>query len=131
MSDWQATFPREARLLHPPQYRAVFAQGEKFVCGGFVIIVAANDHGCARLGMALAKRRMRRAVDRSRVKRIIRESFRYRRDKLPAVDIVVLARNRTASMGNARLGAELTGTWRRIERSVHQGPTSGIHATHG
>ncbi|HET7313321.1 ribonuclease P protein component [Salinisphaera sp.] len=114
----QATFPRAARLLRPSQYRAVFAHGEKFVCDGFVIIAAANGEDRARLGLALAKRRIRRAVDRSRVKRVVRESFRYVRADLPATDIVVLARNRTATMDNAMLTAQLARVWRRLARSV-------------
>ena len=36
----RAAFPREARLLAPPQFRAVFANGEKFVSRGFVVIAA-------------------------------------------------------------------------------------------
>lgn len=115
----QASFPREARLLAPLQFRAVFANGDKFVCSSFVIIAAANGQAHARLGLALAKRRLHRAVDRNRVKRIIRESFRHHAQlDLPAVDIVVLARSRTARMDNARLNSDLAGIWRRIQRSM-------------
>ena len=42
----------------------------------------------ARLGLIVAKRVLKRAVDRNRAKRIIRESFRRRLD-LPPVDVVV------------------------------------------
>lgn len=131
MSQQQATFPRKVRLLEPSQYRAVFSRGEKYICGGFVVIVATNGNSHARLGMAVAKRRIHRAVDRNRVKRVIRESFRHRLNCLPAIDIVVLVRSKTAGMNNARLSNELAGIWRRIERSVHWNPTSGVHATHG
>lgn len=41
-----------------------------------------------RLGLIVGKRFLRRAVDRNRAKRMIRESFRQARD-LPAMDIVV------------------------------------------
>ncbi|WP_423822336.1 ribonuclease P protein component [Salinisphaera sp. SPP-AMP-43] len=118
MTDQQATFPRAARLLRPPQYRAVFARGEKFVCDGFVVIAATSDEPRARLGLALAKRRIRRAVDRNRVKRLVRESFRTVRSDLPAVDIVVLARSRTATMDNAALTGQLGRIWRRVARNA-------------
>lgn len=119
MSCQQASFPRTARLLRSSQYTAVFARGDKFVCDGFVVIAAANSEAHARLGLALAKRRIRRAVDRGRVKRAIRESFRRVRSDLPATDIVVLARNRTATMDNAELTAQLARIWRRLARSAH------------
>ena len=43
----------------------------------------------ARLGLVIGKKLLRRAVDRNRVKRCIRESFRLRRSDLPACDLIV------------------------------------------
>ena len=43
----------------------------------------------ARLGLVVAKKLLKRAVDRNRVKRVVREQFRLRRSALPAVDLVV------------------------------------------
>ena len=45
-----------------------------------------------RLGLAIAKRLMPRAVDRNRTRRLIRESFRAHQTKLPNRDYVVFAR---------------------------------------
>lgn len=120
MSGRQAAFPRDARLLRPAAYRAVFAKGGKFVCPGFVVIAAANERDNPRLGLALAKRRIGRAVDRNRVKRVVRESFRHHQATLGAHDLVILARSRTAQFSNADLFAQLTRVWGRIAAS----PTS-------
>jgi ribonuclease P protein component len=46
-----------------------------------------------RLGLAIAKRLMPRAVDRNRTKRLVREAFRHGRHALPARDYVVFARD--------------------------------------
>ena len=43
----------------------------------------------ARLGLVIGKKLLRRAVDRNRVKRCIRERFRLRRSDLPACDLIV------------------------------------------
>ena len=43
----------------------------------------------ARLGLVVGKKLLKRAVDRNRVKRIIREQFRQRRESLPACDLIV------------------------------------------
>jgi ribonuclease P protein component len=48
-----------------------------------------NRVGHARLGMVVPKRLLRRAVDRNRVKRCIRERFRLNLAELPACDFVV------------------------------------------
>lgn len=46
----------------------------------------------ARLGLAVSKKQARHAVDRNRLKRLIRESFRLYRHSLPQLDIVVMVR---------------------------------------
>ncbi len=43
----------------------------------------------ARLGLVVGKKLVKRAVDRNRVKRVIREEFRRCRPNLPPVDLVV------------------------------------------
>ena len=58
----RAAFPREARLLAPPQFRAVFADGEKFVSRGFVLIAARSPAGRSRLGLALATTGKQRVI---------------------------------------------------------------------
>ena len=45
--------------------------------------------------MIASKRTFRRAVDRNRAKRLLREAFRLERDSLPCVcDVVLIARKR-------------------------------------
>ncbi len=43
----------------------------------------------ARLGLVVGKKLLKRAVDRNRVKRIVREQFRLCRPDLPACDMIV------------------------------------------
>ena len=120
----RAAFPREARLLAPPQFRAVFANGEKFVSRGFVVIAAPSTADRSRLGLALAKRRLKRAVDRNRVKRVVRESFRHHQHGSASVDIVILARSRTGYMTNAELFDQLSRLWSKItaSKTLHTDP---------
>ncbi|MES1924153.1 ribonuclease P protein component [Salinisphaera sp. T31B1] len=113
----QAAFPKTARLRNAGDFRAVFKHGSKKVSAGFVVIFAPGSAMRARLGLALAKRRIARSVDRNRVKRVLRESFRCHQQGLGNVDIVVLARSRTASMSNAELFAQLATIWPSIARS--------------
>lgn len=56
----------------------------------FRILSMPSDH--PRLGLAIAKRLISRAVDRNRVKRLVRESFRLHQPRLPSRDYVVFAR---------------------------------------
>lgn len=47
----------------------------------------------ARLGLVVAKRVIRQAVHRNRIKRVIRESFRVHQHLLVGLDLVVLVRS--------------------------------------
>ena len=53
--------------------------------------------GEARLGMAVSIRAAGNAVNRNRLRRLIRESFRMHREEMPAVDVLVTARAAAAT----------------------------------
>jgi len=61
----------------------------------------------ARLGLAIAKKRARKATTRSRLKRIARESFRHRRTALRGLDIVVMNKDPAAKAAPADLRQSL------------------------
>lgn len=56
----------------------------------------------ARLGLIVPRRHLKRAVERNRIKRQIRECFRKSRKSLPPMDIIVMARAGIAGCSNAR-----------------------------
>lgn len=74
-----------------------------------------NDLGHARLGLAISKRVSKRAVERNRIKRVIRESFRSGRTELPQVDVLVIARSSAAATVNAVLRADLARAWQALQ----------------
>ncbi len=83
------TFGRGRRLLTKREFDAVLRQPLlRIRRGGLWLAARPNSVGVSRLGMIVAKRVVRRAVGRNRVKRMIRESFRQRAS-LPAADLVV------------------------------------------
>ncbi len=99
----------------------MFSQGRKFVRPGVVLIAAPSTQVEARLGLALAKRRIARSVDRNRIKRVVRESFRHARSSLGPVDIVVLARSRSGELSNRDLFGQLAAIWPDIATMAHAG----------
>lgn len=74
----------------------------------------------ARLGLAVSKRAAKRAVDRSRLKRLARESFR-RESTLVGCDVVVIARPAAAGATNAELRASLGAHFERL-RALDSAP---------
>ena len=64
--------------------------------------------------MAVGVRAVGAAVTRNRVRRLIRESFRLRRQELPAVDIFVIARSGVRSASNTQIFMSLARHWQEI-----------------
>jgi len=82
--------PRDCRLTRKQQFdRVLSARTTQVRRGPFRVYAVANGEPCARLGLIVGKRQAKRAVDRNRIKRALRESFRSQRLALSGVDIVV------------------------------------------
>ncbi|QEL12636.1 ribonuclease P protein component [Kushneria phosphatilytica] len=112
-------FPRRMRLLSSGDYRQVFEQTAFRIHGrGFLALAIPNRQGHVRVGLVISRKNARRAVDRNRLKRLIRESVRHRQHWLPAVDIVVLARRDASSLDNDTITRQLHGMWRRLTKEV-------------
>jgi ribonuclease P protein component len=78
------------------------------------VLVLPNDISHARIGLSISARAVGNAVERNRIKRVIRESFRLREENLPAVDIVVNARSGVASVDNEALRTSLEHHWNLV-----------------
>jgi ribonuclease P protein component len=82
----------------------------------FTVIMRPNDAGRARLGLAVGIKAAGNAVQRNRIKRLVRESFRHRQHDLPSVDVVVNARPAAVQASHDELRASLVQHWDRIVR---------------
>ena len=84
------SFDKKSRLLNKAAFDYVFSEAKKTTTKEFIILYRENNIGHARLGLAIAKKKVLKAHDRNYIKRLFRESFRI--NSLPAVDIVILAK---------------------------------------
>lgn len=97
-------FDKSLRLLNAHDYKAVFDGASLKVSSPQILFLARlNGHTSPRLGLVIAKKNVRLAVERNRVKRIIRENFRQQQSQLEGLDIVVLARRGLDTLGNPEL----------------------------
>ena len=108
------TFPAHKRLRRKSEFDAAYARGRRFGNGFFAVTASSNDKFGARLGMAVAVRTAGNAVERNRIRRIVRESFRLHQHALPSVDLVVSARPKARGAPGAELHASLVELWKNI-----------------
>ena len=110
-------FGKNLRLLTAPDYQAVFSQAEfKVSRPQFLILAIRHGNVNPRLGLVIAKKNIRLAVQRNRVKRLIRESFRHHQHLLTGLDIVILARKGLDATDNAATTQLLETLWQDLVR---------------
>ncbi len=110
-------FPRDRRLLRPAEFQRIFKGADWRVSSAtFTLLVVANELGHPRLGVALSKRQVRLAVERNRIRRQLRESFRQHQQMLGGVDIVVLGRAGIAGISTQELRAAIDRSWEELEK---------------
>ncbi len=110
------TFTRELRLLTPAQFKSVFTKPIKASSAEITLLAIPNSEQHPRLGLTVAKRFVKKAHQRNRIKRIIRDNFRLHQHELPPIDIVVLVRNGVVEMDNTDLHKLVEKLWRKINR---------------
>lgn len=110
------SFPKAARLLRPGDYAKVFDDVQvRIPDKHFLILATPNSLGHARIGLIFSKRNLKLAVQRNRIKRLVRESFRLNTN-LPAMDIVVLGRQGLATQPGSDVARSLEHIWQRLIR---------------
>ena len=88
-------------------------QARIFKDSDFLIRYLDNHQGHARLGMAISKKRVKHAVKRNRIKRIIRETFRKYRLRLPSRDYMISYRGAQNRIDALMLHKRLMYFWER------------------
>lgn len=111
-------FPRELRLLAPINFKYVFQDPLRAISPEITILARSNQLTHPRLGLTVAKKHLKRAHDRNRIKRLCRESFRLLQHDLPNCDFVIVAKPGIGKLDNRTLSQTLDKLWKRHIRLV-------------
>ena len=116
--------PKRGRLSRSADFERVYRQGRSVANRWLVLYAFPNADTAAgpRLGLSVS-RKVGGAVDRNRVKRLLREAFRAEADRVPADrDIVVVARPEARELA-AREG--LAGVRRALDELIGRALAEG------
>ncbi|MCG7374543.1 ribonuclease P protein component [Pseudomonas luteola] len=122
-------FSREKRLLTSRQFQNVFDSPTIKVPGNSVLLlVRQNGLSHARLGLVIGKKSVKLSVERNRLKRVLRDSFRHHQHMLEGLDIVVIARKGFGDIENSDLHQHLGKLWNRLARKQLQKTDPSEHS---
>ena len=116
-------FPKASRLLTADDYQAVFANNHyKVSCRHFLILALRNSEASSRLGLVVAKKNIASAAQRNRLKRLIRESFRHRKQETNNLDLIVLVRKDADKLDNHEVSDKLGMLWQDLNKKCTTSP---------
>ncbi len=114
-------FSRELRLLTPSHYSRIFNEPARAATPYFTLLAKPNNLDTPRLGLTVAKKRCKLAVQRNRIKRLARESFRLNQHKIDNIDIVLMVKSGVDEQTNEELTKQLNKLWRKINERCKPG----------
>jgi ribonuclease P protein component len=109
-------FSSRQRLLKSSEYASVLRHSCTTLRRGcFILHILKRSEGEARLGLTITKKNIAHAVDRNRVKRIIRESFRLQGQALHSMDIVCFVKREAKHSLNAVIRKNIEVLWKKLQ----------------
>jgi ribonuclease P protein component len=103
-------FPNSYRLTKTDEFSSVFGFRKALKSTHFLLhyrLRAAEEVAGARLGLVVAKRLLRRSVDRNLIRRLARENFRMMRCRLPSRDLILRLAARPEPLDRRALADEI------------------------
>jgi ribonuclease P protein component len=110
------SYPKQLRLLTSRDYNQVFNHSKFKVSGPLGVFIATpNQLDHPRLGFVIAKKKVKFAVDRNRIKRVMKDCYRLNQHKLPPVDIVFIARPGLGNKENEAINKFSKYAWHKLK----------------
>lgn len=123
----RARFSLARHRLQRSDFLRVYERGRRAKGVLFAVVVLENERAHSRLGLSVAKRTIKLAVDRNKVRRVLREAFRLELATLPpGIDVVLVASAAARAPRLSEARAELVaGVRRALLKRPRSNPKEG------
>ena len=112
-------YPRRLVSLGKQDFNRVFKQSKRSTDASLVVLAGQGFPESCRLGLAISKKHLPRAVDRNRVKRLVRESYRRNTANLPDGDYIVMSRPGINKVDNQGILQSLDKHWQHLSDKIN------------
>ena len=123
-------FTKNYRLLTSADYKGVFDNVEyKVSCRCILVLAIKHKKYQTRLGIVVSKKSIPKSVERNRIKRLVRESFRTVRSQLPELDVIVLIRRGLDAHPNHTISSKINDLWQDLRTKTGEQRTRKLRAS--
>jgi ribonuclease P protein component len=120
-------FPKSSHLRRPAEFKAVYGARCKAGDGYLLIFARPNGLGETRCGLSVSKKQHGNAVQRNRIKRMLREAFRQSRCDLPVgLDLILIPR-RDSGAGITEYRQSIRQLAARLGRRLESQPVTSVN----
>ncbi len=121
-------FSKQQRLLNPSEFKKTIGSPVAKIMNEAFVMYLHNEANLVsethpRLGLAITKRNIKKAVQRNTIKRILRESFRLHYLNLPKLMIVIMSRRDLLALNKQEVRNKIDALWVQLQRKF---PISSI-----
>ena len=102
--------------LHSSEYQAAF-QGKRIYCKHFMMVASKVEAAPNKLGIITSKKKLPKAIQRHRCRRLIREKFRLCQNDFHYYHMVVVANHSAATATKQELWQCLDHCWQQLAKA--------------
>ena len=110
------TFSKSNRLLKPSEFQNIYKHGQWVANRELVANFKSQNNHTSRLGITVSKKVSKRAIDRNRIKRQIREWFRRKKQLCVDFDLIITAKPSAKIKTNQEIQHSLDDLWRKVQK---------------
>ena len=107
------TLSKSERLLAPSAFKTVYSN-RQFGGSALFTFNVLGSQADSKIGVTVSKKVSKRAVDRNRIKRVVKEFYRHRKTDIDLAHIVITAKPNSATASNKELTDSLQELWGKL-----------------
>lgn len=108
----QNSFPKNLRILKSDHFKKVFKSGKRLHSENFTLYLLHNNLDFPRLGISVGRKVSSKAIERNRIKRKLRETFRTNKTIFDKNDIVIVVKKNISDVELNKIYLEIKKTLR-------------------